>query len=220
MTVRIRSGSTVLFIGDSITDVGRDRSNGDDLGGGYPSLVAEQFALSQNLRDVHVLNRGIGGNRICDLRERWDADCLKLKPDLISVLVGINDAIHADKGDGTPTVDDYQADYQTMLQSARRVNPAVQLVLIEPFLLPVRDEQRETRTEVDQRIAVVQRMAADFGATLLAADPLFTQAAAASSTQEWCPDGVHPTPAGHSLLADAWLEVTHSGQSSCVSSQR
>jgi len=204
MSVRLPADGTVLFIGDSITDVGRDRDNPADLGKGYPLLVAQQLAESRP--DVRVLNRGNGGNRSCDLRERWDADCIDLKPDVISVLVGINDTARCFRVDDPPTVADYEDDYRDILSRARAANADVQLVLLDPFLLASLPERLEWRGELEARIAVVHALAEEFGATLMRTDEIFAQAAG-SDPKAWAEDGVHPTPPGHQLLADEWLKL-------------
>jgi lysophospholipase L1-like esterase len=200
----ISPDSRVLFIGDSITDCGRDRDNDSDLGRGYPLLVAGQFTATHPNAGVEFLNRGNGGNRVCDLLDRWDRDCLKLEPDVVSIMIGINDTWRAfDKNDPTSTVD-YERDYREILRQTRETVGAA-IVLIEPYLIPVRDDQHGWRADLDPRIGVVRRLAAEFGAALVAADGAFAQAAASSRPEVWCADGVHATAAGHTLLAREWL---------------
>lgn len=206
MTVQFRADATILFIGDSITDVGRDRRDDDDLGEGYPALIADRCTESH--QQLHFINRGIGGNRIRDLAHRWESDCLNLYPDVISILIGINDTFGHSDGDHTTTTQTYEAEYRSILQRSRAAIPGVQFILIDPFLLPVRDGQRELRQDLNSRITVVHRLADDVDATLVPADALLTRAAECTPARELCPDGVHPSPAGHSLLAHAWLRCS------------
>ncbi len=203
----IPPGGRVLFIGDSITDAGRDRLTGEDLGGGYAMQAAAWFTLGQPRAGIRFSNRGISGNRVRDLHARWAKDCLALAPDLVSVLIGVNDTWRRyDSGELTST-EEYERDYRDILAQTREHTTA-RLVLIEPFLLPVTDEQHLWREDLDPRIGVTRRLAHEFGALLVPADGLFAQAAAAGGDPRvWCDDGVHPTHAGHALLARAWLST-------------
>jgi len=203
MTVAVRPGSTVLLIGDSITDAGRDRDDPGSLGFGYAAMVASLFAANHPGHRVRFVNRGIGGNRVVDLYDRWDKDCLALKPDVVSIMVGVNDTCRRyDRNDPT-SPDSFAERYRDLL--IRSTGQGAALVLLEPFLLPAREELWGYREDLDPKVGVVRRLAYEFGATLVATDGLMAQAAAASNSQEWSTDGVHPTPAGHALLAQAWL---------------
>lgn len=204
MSVRLDDSFRLLFQGDSITDAGRDRADGSSLGDGYVSLIAADLAAAGS--GVQVLNRGISGNRVADLRARWQEDAVDLAPDVLSVMIGINDTWRRyDSGDLT-TVGDYERDYRAILDRAR--GAGARLVLIEPFLVPVEDAQWTWREDLDGRIAAVRRLAADFDAALLAADGLLNQAAReAGSPAAIAHDGVHLTPAGHACLAAAWQEL-------------
>ncbi|HZC25916.1 MAG TPA: SGNH/GDSL hydrolase family protein [Actinopolymorphaceae bacterium] len=195
----------VLFIGDSITDAGRDRSDPDHLGGGYAALVAAyaQNPTADQLAKVRFANRGISGNRVRDLRARWQTDCLDLAPDVVSIMIGINDTWRRyDSGDAT-SVDDFARDYDEIL-SRTRDNVAA-LLLVEPFLLPVRPEQHGWREDLDPKIAVVHTLAERYSATLVPLDTLLTQAAGDVGPAALAGDGVHPTPEGHALIARHWL---------------
>ncbi|MEQ7123470.1 SGNH/GDSL hydrolase family protein [Actinopolymorpha sp. B11F2] len=202
----LQTASRVLFIGDSITDAGRDRGDPRDLGGGYPRVVAQTYAGNSEGGPVTFLNRGISGNRVRDLRERWQADCLDLKPDVVSIMIGVNDTWRRyDSGDPT-SVEAFERDYRAILQ-ATVDNSRAALVLVEPFLLPVRPGQDSWREDLDPKIAVVRRLAADHDATLVPLDSVLTHAATTRPADELAADGVHPTPAGHALIAHTWLET-------------
>lgn len=204
MTVEVLPGTRVLFIGDSITDAGRDRANPDDLGHGYALIAAALFGARHPDLAVEFVNRGIGGDRVRDLRRRWSDDCLALYPGLVSVMIGINDTWRRfDSGEAT-TVEEYEADYRAILTAVReRSDP--RFVLIEPFLLPVTANQHAWRADLDPRIAATRRLAEEFNAALVPADGLFARAAADAGAYTWVTDGVHLTPAGDALLAEAWL---------------
>ncbi|RKE17818.1 SGNH/GDSL hydrolase family protein [Streptomyces sp. TLI_171] len=194
--------ATVLFQGDSITDAGRDHTRPADLGHGYAALAAAGLPAG-----LTVLNRGVSGNRLADLRDRWDADTLAHRPDLVSVLIGVNDTWrHYDSGLPSPA-DAWEDEYRRLLQRLH-AHCAPRLVLIEPFLVPVTAEQRTWRQDLDPRIAAVHRLAAEHDALLLPADDLLNQAARTTGhPTRIAIDGVHPTPLGHRLLADAWLHL-------------
>jgi acyl-CoA thioesterase-1 len=203
----IPAGATVLFQGDSITDTGRARAVSDDLGAGYPLLVASWYSSAFPERGARFLNRGVGGDRVVDLLERWERDCLELRPDVLSILIGINETWRAfDPGDPTP-VSLFEREYRDLLERTRAALPQTRIALMEPFALPVSPEIELWRVDLDPKIQAVRRLARDFGCALIPLDGLFAEAAARRDPAYWAPDGVHPTPAGHGLIARAWLRA-------------
>lgn len=196
----------MLFIGDSITDCGRDRDDPYSLGDGYVARIAEWHALENPSAEAHFRNRGISGNRAADLRRRWSADCLELEPDVVSIMIGVNDTWRRYDRDDPTTTDEFAADYREILDRTAEIGARV--VLVEPFLLPVRAEQWEWRDDLDPKIAVVRRLAGEYGALFVATDGPMAQSGAASTPTDWVRDGVHPTAAGHALLARRWLTAT------------
>lgn len=190
----------ILFIGDSITDAGRDRSDPTSLGNGYVSRVASR------LQHATVANRGIGGDRITDLHARWHDDCLRLRPSVLSVLIGVNDTWRRfESGQATSTAD-FESFYREILEQAV-TGFAPRLVLMEPFLVPVRDEQESWLEDLDEKRAVVRRLADDFAAKLVRTADLFRHAMLTTPAAELTNDGVHPTPLGHEMIATAWLDA-------------
>jgi acyl-CoA thioesterase I len=197
--------STVLFTGDSVTDCGRNRENPDDLGFGYAVLAASWYSAQYPEKNVRFLNRGISGNRVCDLRDRWQPDCLDLHPAVVSILVGINDTWRAfDSQDPTSTAD-FERDYRAILDLSQAQGS--RLVLCEPFVLPVPEDRRAWRVDLDPRIHVVRRLAVEYNAVLVPLDGIFAQAAARREPAFWAGDGVHPSAAGHALMAQSWLRA-------------
>lgn len=189
----------VLLTGDSVTDWGRDRSDPTSLGHGYAGIVAALAGARRPDLDLTFLNRGVGGDTSAMLRARWEQDAIALAPTVVSVLIGSNDTWRRyDAGTVTSTAE-YEDNLRAVVESVDR------LVLIEPFVVPVTPAQHAWREDLDPRIAVVRRVAAERRAVLVPADGLFAAAAARAGAQTWASDGVHPTPAGHGLLADAWL---------------
>ncbi|MFJ2738435.1 SGNH/GDSL hydrolase family protein [Streptomyces sp. NPDC087440] len=218
MTITLRPGSTVMFTGDSITDCGRLVSE-DGLGSGYPLRIAGEWGLRHPDRPVTWLNTGIGGHKVSDLAARWHRDVLDVRPDVVSILVGVNDmGWHTlDPQGRVIPVEEFAAGYDQLL--APLAAAGTELVLIEPFLLPVRGvfeagaalvgeaERKEWRTDLDPKIRAVRELARRYGAQLLAADDLFAELSTTTEPEHWSPEGVHLTPAGHAALAEAWLRL-------------
>lgn len=195
----LQTHDRVLLTGDSVTDWGRDRTDPTSLGHGYAGIVAALAGARRPDLDLTFLNRGVGGDTSAMLRARWDQDAVALEPTVVSVLIGINDTWRRyDAGTATST-DEYEDNLRALVETVDR------LVLIEPFVVPVTPAQHAWREDLDPRIGVVRRVAAERRAVLVPADGLFAAAAARTGAETWASDGVHPTPAGHGLLAEAWL---------------
>lgn len=206
----LHNGATVLFQGDSITDCGRARRSegkSEDLGAGYPMLVAAWCAALHPELHLRFLNRGISGNRTRDLAQRWQRDCLDLRPKWVSLLIGINDTWRRYDSHEVTTAQQYETDYRRMLQSARDTLGA-RLILCEPFVLPTPPDRIRWREDLDPKLAIVRRLAAEFDALLVPLDDIFARAAQQrGDVAFWADDGVHPTAAGHALIAHAWLRA-------------
>ena len=213
---RSSSPLTVLFQGDSITDAGRNRGNAQPnvagaLGTGYPLLIAAAELASHPERDLRFFNRGVSGDKVPDLQARWTGDALDLKPDVLSVLVGVNDFWHKLLRGYTGTIQDYEDQYTALLQQTRQALPSVRLVVLEPFVLRTGAVDEHWFPEFDQRRAAAARVARRAGAAFIPLQNAFDRAAARSSPQHWAADGVHPTPAGHQMIADLWRRVVKLG---------
>lgn len=195
--------TTFVFIGDSITEDGRRFDDPDDLGVGYVSRVAARRRAAGSVE--RIVNTGIGGNRAIDLVDRWDRDCLAHDPDLVSIHVGINDTWRRYDGGEATSTDAFEARYRDLLE--RTAATGAQLVLIEPFLLPLSPAQAAWRDDLDPKIEVVRTLAREFGATLVEADAAFTAQGSRTAPADLLWDGVHPTDAGRDLLAHVWSET-------------
>jgi lysophospholipase L1-like esterase len=206
------AGPVILFQGDSITDAGRDRAAtganlASGLGEGYPLLIASAELSEHADRDFQFFNRGVSGNRVPDLDARWEADCLALRPDVLSILVGVNDYWHTLNGSYHGTVADYADGYAALLQRTRQALPGVRLVVLEPFVLRCGVVTEAWIPEFDRRRAAAARVAQGAGATFLPLQAMFEKLSAAAPPTYWSADGVHPTPAGHGAIARAWMEA-------------
>ena len=202
--MRIRSGTTILFQGDSITDADRNRRKAHDLGTGYVMMVAERFLAKHPEVNVRFLNRGISGDRVRDLRKRWEKDCLSLRPDVVSILIGVNDTLGTFFWGEPTSIESFEEDFVSILNLTRK-NLDAQIVLLEPFLLSLSKEQIVLRQDIDARIKVVRKLAKEFKTDLVQLDLIFSEAAKVKTPEFWSMDGVHPTPAGHGLIAESWL---------------
>jgi acyl-CoA thioesterase-1 len=206
MASLIEDGALVLFQGDSITDAGRYRYESNHLGFGYAMMAAAWFSALYPEKSVRFLNRGMSGNRAISLRERWEEDCLELRPDWVSIMIGINDTWRRYDNNDPTSVQDYEAAYRSMLEQTRDRLKA-RLILCEPFVLPVPQDRETWREDLDPRIGVVRRLAREFSAILVPLDAIFAQAATQREPAFWASDGVHPTFEGHALIAQSWLRA-------------
>ena len=204
----------VLFQGDSITDCGRDREAPESLGRGYPLIVAGTLSNRYLDREFSFINRGIGGNRVKDLEARWDTDCIALKPSLVSILIGINDTWRRyDKNDPI-SVDEFESTYRRILTRVRDETKA-RIILLEPFLLPVRAELERYREDLDPKIHAIRKLSREFGTLYVPLDGLFAAACVRQTPSYFARDGIHPTPVGHGLIAKAWMDTATAYYGNC-----
>lgn len=192
----------VVFIGDSITDAGRDRADPGSFGDGYVSLLAPELIAAGST----VRNLGIAGDKARDLAARWERELLPAAPQLLTVYVGVNDMWRRFDSDDPTSADEFTQTLRPLLESVVAQH-APQLVLMEPYFLPVCDEQHAWLDDLDGKRAAVRALAADFGAALVPLYEVFSAEASARPVAELAPDGVHPTPLGSRLIADAWRAV-------------
>jgi lysophospholipase L1-like esterase len=206
---RPADGTVVLFQGDSITDAGRDRAAADPnaaraLGSGYPLLVAAAALAAHPDRALRFYNRGVSGNKVPDLAARWATDTVALAPDVLSILIGVNDFWHKLSSGYTGTVEDYEHQFTALLDDTRRALPRTRIIVLEPFVLRCGAVDNRWFPEFDQRRAVAERVARHAGATFVPLQQMFDDLAHKSTPQYWAADGVHPTPAGHGVIAERW----------------
>ncbi|MBD2844195.1 SGNH/GDSL hydrolase family protein [Paenibacillus sp. IB182496] len=204
--MRMQKNEVVLFQGDSITDAGRSRDNLRDLGHGYAHLVAAQLGAAYPELNLQFVNRGISGHRVPDLLGRWQEDCLDLKPTWVSIYIGINDTWRRYDRDDPTSTEQFEQGYRELLTRTTQGLDA-KLILLEPFVLPHPADRKQWREDLDPKINVVRELAREFGALLVPLDGLFAQASMRAESAYWAPDGVHPSPAGHALIARAWMEA-------------
>ena len=206
---------TILFQGDSITDCGRDRKNDDALGTGYPMLVEAALGFEQP-GQYRFINRGVSGDRIPDVYARIVRDILVVKPDYLSLLIGVNDIWHGLDWQNGTGAERFEKVYAMLLDEVRAALPDVKILLLEPFLLPGtatvnRPEQPDRFSVFDSGVkalaAIVQSLAKKYDVTFVPLQCAFDAAAQRAEPSYWLRDGVHPTAKGHELIKREWLKA-------------
>ena len=212
--VRAKEGMVILFQGDSITDGNRGRNADPNhiLGHGYQFSIGSRLGADYPEKKYVFYNRGISGNRVTDLEKRWQAEALDLKPDLLSILIGVNDCsstiFHWGGGPGV-SIEEYEKTYSGLLDQTRVAMPNVIFVLCEPFILPVgkvKENWDAYQADIIQRQAVVRKLAAKYDTIFVGFQDVFKKACERAAPEYWIWDGVHPTVAGHELMAREWLK--------------
>ncbi|HJO37267.1 MAG: SGNH/GDSL hydrolase family protein [Vicinamibacterales bacterium] len=203
----------ILFQGDSVTDVGRDRERPEPndtraLGGGYPALAAAELLSRRPEAGWRCYNRGVSGHKVFQLDERWQADCLDLAPEVLSILIGVNDFWHTLSSGYEGTVELYERDYRALVARTREALPGVGLIIGEPFAVTGGSAIDEAWSPAfaDYQ-AAARQVADDHGAAWVPYQSIFDDALTRASVDYWCADGVHPSLAGHALMAEAWLDA-------------
>jgi lysophospholipase L1-like esterase len=190
---------TSVFIGDSVTDCGRLVE--PPYGNGYV------FNIAQSGRPAgEIINVGTSGHRLVDLENRWNNDVLAHNPTLVSVAIGINEVWRRYDSNDPTSVEDFEERYRRVL-TATKAHGNPELILCEPFMLEVRDEMNNWREDLDPKIAVVHKMAAEFNAKLVPFDQHFKAIAGEMAMAELADDGIHPSKLGHQIMADLWLRT-------------
>lgn len=211
--IALSKDDVVLFQGDSITDMGRNRSikeanNNSALGPGYSFIAASELLFRYPGKNLQIYNRGISGNKVYQLADRWQEDCLDLKPTVLSILIGVNDYWHTLTGGYKGTIKTYRDDYRALLNRTKQQLPDVKLIIGEPYAVnhvkavddrwfPAFDEYRQAARE----------MAEAFDAVFIPYQDIYEKAQKLAPAVYWTRDGVHPDAAGDALMAHAWLET-------------
>lgn len=204
------TGPVVLFQGDSITDAGRDRSNnsvnaGPGMGSGYVRHAVTQLLGKNPGKGYRFYNRGVSGNKVHQLADRWEDDCLKLKPDVLSILIGVNDFWHTLGGNYDGSVEVYEADYRRLLDQTLEALPDVALIIGEPFAVEGGSAINERWDAFHAYRDAARRISDDHTAVFIPYHSVFLTALEQAPADYWCPDGVHPSMAGCYLMKEAWL---------------
>jgi lysophospholipase L1-like esterase len=208
----LKNSNVILFQGDSITDAGRKReaqdpNNQSSLGGGYAFLAAADILNEFPAKNLKIYNKGISGNKVYQLAERWQADCLDLKPSVLSILIGVNDYWHKHNGNYDGTVEIYERDFRALLKRTKEALPETKLVICEPFaVLGCKAVDGTWFPEFDLYRVAAQKLAKEFDTIFIPYHTIFAKACKTAPPTYWTADGVHPTIAGAKLMAEAWTK--------------
>ena len=205
MTI-IDNNAVVLFQGDSVTDCGRDYLNKGSLGTGYAFITAAEMGRKYPNKKIEFLNRGVSGNRVIDLNRRWEEDCLRLNPTWVSLYIGINDVWRRYDDHDLTSVEEFYEGYRKLIERTHEHTDA-KLILVEPFCLPIPEDRKAWREDLDPKMQAIRELAREFHTLYVPLDGLFASVSTQIDPAHWAEDGVHPTPAGHALIAKAWLEA-------------
>jgi len=207
MPLELSDKATIVFQGDSITDCGRTSSPNPEtsLGVGYPYLLSAMLGADYPDVELTFINRGISGNRVKDLQGRWKKDCLDHNPDIVSILIGVNDTWRRYDSNSTTNADEYEDAYRDILEQTAKTG--AQIIILEPFLLPIPEDRKMWREDLDPKIHVARKLACEFAAAYVPLDGIFAAASIEREHSFWAADGVHPTPAGYGLITKSWLEA-------------
>lgn len=210
--MKLKQGQKLLFIGDSITDCDRSKPDGEGLfdatGRGYVTIINALLTSTCPELGIRVVNKGIGGNTVRDLKARWETDVIEQRPDWLSIMIGINDVWRQFDApfitDWHVAIDEYEA---TLRELVRRTKPLVQgLVLMTPFYIEP-NEADAMRAEMDRYGAVVRKIAGEEGTLFVDTQAAFNQVLKTLYAGALAWDRVHPTQAGHMILARAFLNA-------------
>lgn len=206
------NGLIFLFQGDSITDGNRGRNTDPNhiMGHGYAFSIASRLGADFPEKKLTFYNRGISGNKVTDLADRWQKDTLDLKPDVLSILIGINDTSSVVFSHPDPvTTEKYEEVYRSLLSQTKAQFPEILFVLCNPFILPVgkvKENWDAYKTELAKRQSAVLKLVKEFDAVLVDFQQVFDQACKRADADYWMWDGVHPTVAGHELMVREWIK--------------
>ncbi|MBO5060700.1 MAG: SGNH/GDSL hydrolase family protein [Clostridia bacterium] len=199
----------ILFQGDSITDAGRSRENDSNTGIGYPTLVKAALGF-ESPDKFEFLNRGISGNRVIDLYARIKSDIINLNPDVMSILIGVNDVWHEYMNDAKNGVDaeKYFKIYSMLIEEVKKALPEIKIMILEPFTLKGTGNEAYWdifKAEVEKRAEMAEKLAKSFNLTFIPLQSKFDDAVKLAPAEYWLADGVHPTAMGHELIKREWI---------------
>lgn len=206
---------TILFQGDSITDCGRSRDGDHYLGSGYANLVKATLGF-ENPNEYTYINRGISGNRIVDLYARIKCDIINLKPDYMSILIGVNDVWHEIASQNGVANEKFEKFYDMLISEIKEALPDTKIIIMGAYVLEgpatCSCEENPTRwetfsTDVAKNAATAKRIAEKYSLYYIPLQDVFDNACKDVEPTYWAADGVHPTMAGHELIKREWLKA-------------
>jgi lysophospholipase L1-like esterase len=208
--IDLKPGQTIVFIGDSITDMDRNQQAYSPLGFGYVYFVGNLLLAKYPQLNLNIINTGISANTVRDLKSRWEKDCLDYKPDILSILIGINDLCRqygeAEKLHKAVYPDEYESTYRQLLSLVKQQCNS-QLVLIEPFLF-CDDKENKIFKDLRTYIRIVHKLAEEFDTVLVLLQSRIDEQIKQIPPEKWSEDSVHPYTWAHAWIAQRWFEAT------------
>jgi lysophospholipase L1-like esterase len=209
----ISKDDVILFQGDSITDSGRkkDKTNANQasaLGSGYAMIAASALLYEYADKNLKIYNKGVSGNKVYQLADRWDNDTLNLKPNVLSILVGVNDFWHTLVNGYKGTIKTYSDDFRALIDRTKQSLPDVKLIIGEPYaVIGVKSVDEKWYPAFDDYRKAAREIAESYGAVFIPYQSIYDKAQKLAPGAYWTVDGVHPTLAGARLMAHAWMET-------------
>lgn len=212
--VSLSKGDVILFQGDSITDAGRNKKSpvaNQGLGRGYPKHIADALRADHSKLDLQIHNRGISGNKVPDLNRRWQADCIDIQPKILSILIGVNDIWHGLNGRYDGTAETYRDGLAALIERTQKALTDTTIVICEPFVLmsgTVEKNRDKWFPDFTVRREYAKAVAEKAGTIWVPFQTMFDQAVEnGTAAKDLAGDGVHPSQAGHKLMAETWRKV-------------
>lgn len=205
----------IVFQGDSITDSGRNYESSYFEGYGYVTMVKGILGLEYPEK-YSFINKGVSGNRIVDLYARIKADIINLKPDYLSILIGVNDVAHELYRKNGVSSEKFEKIYCMLIEEIKEALPDVKIMILEPFLVKgnatISNEYYEDmyplyRKEVEERAKASKRVAEKFSLPFIKLQEKFDAVYNPENPEYWIRDGVHPVAPGHMLIAKEWIKM-------------
>lgn len=198
--MEIKKKSTILFLGDCITGADRDVNNPDDLGHGYVARIHDAIKHCR----INIVNRGTNENKTINLLEQYDETVKKVKPDVVSIYIGMNDVWHHYSRGIETTNEEFEHNFQTLLEKIKN-DLNIPIIIIEPFIIDITPELTMMRGELWQKIDIIRRLARKYASEYITLDGSFASACIKHEPTFYSIDGVHPTDEGHKFIARRWL---------------
>lgn len=194
----------IVFIGDSITDYERDRTDENSLGNGYVKILSDKLRPIYPDMDIQLINKGISGNEVCDVLARVNKDLIDLKPDAAVVMIGVNNVLHQFKYGKQLDLTQFEKDFKELLTKIKEAG--ITLIVLEPFLMPAPDKLR-MRPLFNKELDIIHRVAVEIADEFVAYDEMFNGLSESIRYTEYSVDGVHPTHRGSRLIADTAIKA-------------
>jgi lysophospholipase L1-like esterase len=211
--ITLHENDIILLQGDSITDAHRNKKSDPPntfamTGNGYPIHAAGALLCQHAEKHLTIYNKGVSGNKVFQLAERWDKDCIELKPNVVSILVGVNDFWHTIANDYQGTAAIYENDYRTLLQRTKDALPGVKLIIGEPYAINgVKAVDDSWFPAFNEYRSIARKIAAEFDAVFIPFQKVFDEAQKRVPASYWTLDGIHVALPGSYLMANAWLQA-------------